>query len=195
MHPQCPLSTRFVFFELNRKPRWLHWPIRQQTSADLGGGGDRTPPPLRFVRGGVLCIGLMGRRGGPMVVLTLLLSFFSARFTCQYYGIQTYYLYIYTYAKLNSSMRQSFCLNIFPLSKLWQEWNFQSLALGRCHIFLVLNCTILHHLHDLSWKFSRGGPQNTFTISNLPCQLCIYAERDFQYPTPENKLVHFVVCK
>ena len=42
-----------------------------------GGPGVRNlnpPPPLRFVRGGVLCIGLMGRRGGPTVVFALLLS-------------------------------------------------------------------------------------------------------------------------
>ena len=32
-----------------------------------GTGGPDTPPPLRFVRGGVLCGYLMGRRGGPMV--------------------------------------------------------------------------------------------------------------------------------
>ena len=43
--------------------------------ARIQGGG--SPDPLRFVRGGVLCRGLMGRRGGPTVVFTLLLSFFS----------------------------------------------------------------------------------------------------------------------
>ena len=40
-------------------------------------GGTGGPDPLRFVRGGVLCRGLMDRRGGPTVVFTLLLSFFS----------------------------------------------------------------------------------------------------------------------
>ena len=33
-------------------------------------------PPLRFVRGGVLRRGLMGRRGGPMAVFAILLSNF-----------------------------------------------------------------------------------------------------------------------
>ena len=47
------------------------------------GTGVRTP--LRFVRGGVLCKGLMGRRGGPTVVLTLFSSFFLARFARQYH--------------------------------------------------------------------------------------------------------------
>ena len=34
------------------------------------------PPPLRFVRGGVLYWGLVGRKGGLKVVFTLSLSFF-----------------------------------------------------------------------------------------------------------------------
>ena len=37
------------------------------------------PPPLRFVKGGVLWRGLIGRRGGRTVVLTLFLSTFLAR--------------------------------------------------------------------------------------------------------------------
>ena len=47
----------------------------QQARIQRGGGGK--PRPLRFVRGGILCRGLMGRKGGPTVVFTLLLSFFS----------------------------------------------------------------------------------------------------------------------
>ena len=44
-----------------------------------GGPEFRTPPPpLRFVKGGVLWRGLIGRRGGPTVVFTLL-SFFRAQ--------------------------------------------------------------------------------------------------------------------
>ena len=53
-----------------------------ETSADPEGGTgvpDPPPPPLRFVNGGVLWRGLIGRRGGPTVVLTLLLSTFLAR--------------------------------------------------------------------------------------------------------------------
>ena len=56
----------------------LHIPC--ETSADPEGGtGVTDPPPLRFVKGGVLWRGLIGRRGGPTVVLTLLLSTFLAR--------------------------------------------------------------------------------------------------------------------
>ena len=48
------------------------------TSADPEGRtGGSDPPPLWFVRGGVLCRDVMGRRGGPTVVFTLLLSNFS----------------------------------------------------------------------------------------------------------------------
>ena len=41
------------------------------TCADPEGGDRGSGPPLRFVRGGVLCGGLMGRRGGPKVVFFL----------------------------------------------------------------------------------------------------------------------------
>ena len=51
-----------------------------------GGGGARVrTPPLRFVRGGVLCGGLMSRRGGPKVVFILLWYFFLVRSTRQYH--------------------------------------------------------------------------------------------------------------
>ena len=36
-----------------------------------GGVGPDPPPPLRFIRGGVLCGYLMGSRGGPKVVFLL----------------------------------------------------------------------------------------------------------------------------
>ena len=51
--------------------------------ADLEGeaGVRNPPPPLRFVRVGVLCRCLMDRRGSPM----LFLSFFLARFARQHY--------------------------------------------------------------------------------------------------------------
>ena len=50
--------------------------VALEASADPEGGpGVRTP--LRFVRGGVLCTCLMGRRGDLTVVFTLLVSFFS----------------------------------------------------------------------------------------------------------------------
>ena len=50
-----------------------------------GPGSGPTPPPLRFVRGGVSCGCLMGRRGSPKVVFIFLLYIFLARFTRQYY--------------------------------------------------------------------------------------------------------------
>ena len=69
---------RFKLFQSNHLP--------YSPSADPEGGDRGSGPPLRFVRGGVLCRGLMGRRGGPTVVFTLSLSiFFLARFARQYY--------------------------------------------------------------------------------------------------------------
>ena len=55
-------------------------------SADPEGGDRGSRPPLRFVRGDVLCRGLTGMRGGQTIIFTLLLSiFFPDRFARQYY--------------------------------------------------------------------------------------------------------------
>ena len=67
-----------------------------------GGPGVRTPP-LRFVRGGVLCRGLMGRRGGPTVVSTLLLSiFFWLASLASIIHIHYMYTYFHVQYKLSS---------------------------------------------------------------------------------------------
>ena len=57
------------------------------TQTQRGGGetGSGHPPPPKFVRGGILCGCLVGRRGGPNVVFIILLYFFLARFARQYY--------------------------------------------------------------------------------------------------------------
>ena len=117
-----------------------------------GTGGPEPPPPLRFVRGGVLCRGLMStcRRGGPKVVFNLLLSFFFWLASLASI-IQTYY--INTYFQVQYSVWNGHPFSIFPLSKLWKESNFPSLVLWNG--ILVQNCTILHHLRQ---KFSGGGP-------------------------------------
>ena len=62
------------------------WDRIPQARIQRGGGGPGVRTPLRFARGGVLCRGLTGRRGGPTIVFTLLLSiFFPARFARHYY--------------------------------------------------------------------------------------------------------------
>ena len=110
-----------------------------QARIQRGGPGIRTP--LRFVRGGVLCRGLMGRRGGPTVVFTLLLSIFSG-------SLRSPVLYkriTYIHTVLSSSIF-SHPFSILPLS-LWRKSTLPSLAFMKGHlcIFLVLNYTILHH--------------------------------------------------
>ena len=86
------------------------------TSADPEGGDRGSGPPLRFVRGGVLCSGLMGGRGGPTVVFALLLSIFFWLASLASI-IETYYMY--TYFKVQCSVwngRRHF-LSIFSLFK------------------------------------------------------------------------------
>ena len=78
------------------------------------------PPPPRFVKGKVLCRGLIGRRGGPTVLFTLLLSFFL------------FYKHI---TRTHTSEFNALIVwnghpfSIFPLSKLWNRSNLLSLAL------------------------------------------------------------------
>ena len=88
----CPAcwSKRKIFI-------WIPCSFNSCASADPEGGGGgpgvrNPPPPLRFVRGGVFCRGLMGGRGGQTVVLTLLLSIFFGSLRSPV---------LYTYYKLN----------------------------------------------------------------------------------------------
>ena len=140
------------------------WTYRHYSSADHEGGGDQgSGPPLGFV----LCRGLMGGRGGPTVVFTLLLSIFSLRSPVFYKHFTCIYV-----IQAQCSVWNGHPFSIFPLSKLWQESNFQSFAFRHFHIII----------------------SNTFTISNLPCHLCTLCRKGhampFPYPPPpENKLV------
>ena len=148
------LSIRyFELGNLEREEREKRGIDRKQARVQKGTGGpEPPPPPLRFVRGEVLCRGLMStcRRGGPKVVFNLLLSFFSWLASLASI-IQTYY--IYTYFQVQYSVWNGHPFSIFPLSKLWKESNFPSLA--SWNGILVQNCTILHHLRH---KFSGRGP-------------------------------------
>ena len=65
------------------------------------GGGTGGLDPLRFVRGGVLCIGLMGRRGGPTVVLPYYYLFFGSLCSpvLRYTNILLVYIYVHVYCK------------------------------------------------------------------------------------------------
>ena len=137
-------------------------------SADHEGGGDRgSGPPLRFVRGGVLCRGLMDRRGGPTVVFTLLLSFFLARFARQYY---TNILHIYILPSSMFSIEWSSFFNIpliqimkriqLPISCFYER-AFSYFSRLKLHDFTPFKSKIL-------WKRTPRTPppfHDTFTIS------------------------------
>ena len=90
---------------------FCRWQARIQRGGDRGSG-----PPLRFVRGGVLCRGLTSRRGGPTVVFTLLLSFFSG-------SLRLPVLYKFITSKDTSKLNVQYgtailSIYVFPLSKL-----------------------------------------------------------------------------
>ena len=82
-NPRCVLTVFGGVYMLSSLPfsddtaTFVIWLSQFSSSADPEGGtGGPDPPPLRFVRGGVLCRGLMSRRGGPKVVLTYYQLFF-----------------------------------------------------------------------------------------------------------------------
>ena len=138
----------FVFYNHTRAKftvlivRNIHWCISWQARIQRGGGGPgvRTPPPpLRFVRGGVLWRGLIGRRGGPTIDFSFLSFFFWLASLASI--IQTYIICLHT-SKFNVQYGMvilSLYIFVVPLSKLWKESNFPSLAFmkGYFHIFLV----------------------------------------------------------
>ena len=104
VYPYKVVSTSFLCLE-----------IIGQARIQRGDQGSGTPPPLRFVRGGVLCRGLMSRRGGPKVVFNLLLTFFFWLASLASI-IQTYYIYqVRIYSPL---LTFSLLLGKIPLCRL-----------------------------------------------------------------------------
>ena len=98
-------------------------------SADPEGGPGVRTPPLRFVRGGRpgSCVEVWKVHvGGPTVVLALLLSIFSGslRSPITYKHIT----WIHTGTSKVNVQYGTVIFFIFPLSKLWIESNFPSLA-------------------------------------------------------------------
>ena len=85
MHSPSYLSIRrlsllpFESHSFCRPSRICIFDFLSRTHARIqrGGTGGPDPPPLRFVRGGVLSRSLMDRRGGPRVVFILFSEFFS----------------------------------------------------------------------------------------------------------------------
>ena len=155
-----------------------------------GGPGVRTPPPLRFVRGGVLCRDFIGRGGGPTVVFALL--FFSILYkhiTCNHtskFNLQYGTVMTFLYISLIKFMKR---IN-FPSLGCFSERTFSFL-------FPVYNYTIFLHW---SQKFSGGGPPDPppwhiynfkTTISSMcSCKrgACNGTEKNMPYPL-QNKFV------
>ena len=143
------------------------------SQARIQRGGNRgsgtTPPPLRFVRGGLLCRGLLGRRGGPTVVFILLLSIFfrSPVFYKHITGIHT------------SKFNVHYETVIFVL-------DFPCLIMKRIQLpnpcFITLKGIFCLELHDLKpFKpkifWGRTPLPVTSTISKLPRHPCVCVER------------------
>ena len=80
--PRCTTFTKptphvhlYMILQIGRQ---AHSHYKFMCGSRGGGGGPDTPPTPRFVRGGVLCWCLLGKRGGPKVIFILFLLFFFA---------------------------------------------------------------------------------------------------------------------
>ena len=152
---------------------WLT-PANILASADPE-GGPRVRTPLRFVRGGVLCRGLMGRRGVQQLFLPYYYQFFSGslRSLVLYNHISTC---IHT-SKSNVHYGTVILSLYFPYpnhEKIPTSHPLVAFIKGHFHIYLLSKYTILH---QFSQKISGGGSPNrlldTFTISKLPSSVCL----------------------
>ena len=148
-----------------------------QARFQRGGAGVRTPSPLRFAKVGVLCRGLVGRRGGPTVDFTLL-SFFSGSLCSPVLHAKAYMLPSSMFSMERSSFLYISHIQIMKRIQLPTPC-FNERAFSYC------SCPELHNFTPFKQKKILGeDPQtplsDTFTISELPCHLCVYVERGLQ---------------
>ena len=98
-----------------------------------GPEGDRPPPPPRFVKGKVLCRGLIGRRGVQRSCLPCFYHFFI---------LQTYYTYTHFRVQCFNSMERSsfFYISLIQIMKSIQ---------------LTIPCFMIGHFHILLSRITR----------------------------------------
>ena len=125
---------------------------------------------LRFVRGAILCRGLVGRRGGPIVIFTLLSIFFWLASLATV--IQTYYRSIHT-SKFNVqySLIQIMKRIQLPIPCFYQR-ALSYISCLESHDFATIKLTIF-------WgedPQTRHPPSQThLQYQKQPCHLCVCA--------------------
>ena len=125
-----------------------------------GGGRGSGPPPLRFVRDWVLCRGLTGWRGGPMILFILSLPFFLARFARQYY---TNILHVFILPSSIFNMERSSFLHVSLIQIMKKKSNFPSIVFMKGH-FLLFFCLELHNFTPFKPKVFWGGSPNPLPL-------------------------------
>ena len=151
-------------------------------------GGDRGSG---FVKGGVLCRGLMGRRGVQQLFLPYYYQFFSGslrlpvlykHITCIHaskfkvqYGTVILSLY-FPYPNYEKN----------PTSNLFLYWKgIFILFLSRITRFYTIK-----QKKKFWGRTPRPPPRHIYSIYKLPCHLCVYVERGLQWykrPCPTEK--------
>ena len=117
--------------------QWFQLHNKEPSADPEGGTGGPDPPPPEICQRYGLVWRFDGKeRGSKGCVYLIIVNFFFWLASLASI-IQTYYRYTYFKAQFSVLNGQPF--SIFPLSKLWKESNFPSLAFmkGHFHIFLV----------------------------------------------------------
>ena len=197
----CTVDWHFTFEPKNQKEFLSdhgHCTYKRGSRGGGGGGGWGPDPPLRFVSSGVLC----GKGRGFNGYFYLILSFFLARFPCQYYtNTCTCILHVYILPWSMFSMERSTFLYI----SLIQITSHSLLLWKSIFIFFLPRITPFYTIiaKNFLGKTPRPPFPYTFTIPNLPCHMCVCVERGLQLykkredcsctrkqcPPTENKLV------
>ena len=155
-------------------------------SADPEGEPGVRTPPLRFVEGGVSFRGLMGKRGGPTIVLPRYYLFFWLASLASI--MQTYYMY--TCSKFNGTVILSL---YFPYPNF--ERNQLPTPCLNERAFSYCSCPELHEFaafkQQIFWGWTARPPSPTLYISKITMSsLCVHVERGMQLDNalPKNKL-------
>ena len=173
LHPKKNSQSNVTEQIRHQNPCW-----NNDSSADPEGGGGLDP--LRFVRGGVLCRGLMGRRGVNSCFYLIIIIFFwlASLASILYNRISTC---IHT-SKFNVQYGTVTLSLYFPYpnhEKIPTSHPLVAFIKGHFHIYLASKYTILH---QFSQSFSWGGipkppPRHIYNIKTTMSSVCLWRDQ------------------
>ena len=158
-----------------------------------GGTGGPDPPPLRFVKGGVLCRGLMGRRGCPTVVFTYYYQFFSGSLRSQ---VLYKHITCIHASKFNVQYGTVILSLYFSFIQLWKESQLPTPCFNE-RVFSYCSCPELHDFNPFKKKKFWGRTPWPSSPTHIQYQsyhvICVFMSRGAwnytkDHALPKNKL-------